>query len=128
MSSEESGENIVPSLDIRYDYLNGTDPNIKIVNNSYLYYNSGQAGYYYEDKYRTFINFGLIGQEKEIEKGKIYCFGIKAATSSSTSINIKIGKGTLDDKGNYIIEDDNNIAFETRDFYSAGDWEHLRDP
>ena len=61
----------------------------------------------------TIINFGAIGQEKEIKKGQVYCFGIE--TDESTPIPewphdyyetcyLIIGKGKINSNGNYEID------------------------
>lgn len=128
MSTNSFDYTILPSLDIRYDYINN-EQNIPTINNSYLYYNHGDEGINYEDKYKAFINFGMIGQEKKIKKGKIYCFGINAAIQgSSIHFKVKIGNGSLDSNGNYLIEDD-CISFNTSDnlCWSGQAWEELKD-
>lgn len=62
------------------------------------------------------INFGIIGQEKEIEKDKIYCLGI-GCLSKSKSLQIKIGRGSLISEGNYHLEEE-PITFSLTDLYS----------
>lgn len=74
------------------------------------------------------INFGIIGQEKKIEKGKIYCLGI-GCLAGSDDVTIQIGEGSLISDGNYHIEE-NPIEFSlANDIYSEidkSDW--LKDP
>lgn len=66
------------------------------------------------ERKNTIINFGIIGQEKKIEKGKFYGIGISFASESSDSLKISIGEGRLESTGNYII--DNPISFSLQDF------------
>lgn len=47
------------------------------------------------------VNFGIIGQEKKIEKDKIYCLGISAIAQKD--FQIYIGKGSLINEGNYSL-------------------------
>lgn len=56
------------------------------------------------------VNFGIIGQDKIIEKDKIYCLGISAWALSN--FKIKIGKGTLISEGQYEFANDNIISIE----------------
>ena len=53
------------------------------------------------------INFGIVGQQKKIEKDKIYCLGVSAWTIDNFSI--QIGKGSLIADGDYILTDEDNI-------------------
>lgn len=57
------------------------------------------------------VNFGLVGQEKKIEKGKIYCLGIIGALQDSNHhpLTIKIGKGGMMADGDYSLVDSSNI-------------------
>ena len=56
------------------------------------------------------INFGAVGQNKKIEKGKVYCFGL--ITDRAVPIIpgwehksfFMIGKGSINSEGNYEIE------------------------
>lgn len=52
----------------------------------------------------SFINFGIIGQEKKIEKDKIYCLGMSVLAEEDFSIYI--GKGSLITTGNYSLSED----------------------
>lgn len=75
----------------------------------------------------SFINFGIIGQEKEIEKDRIYCIGIEAISQSNFSI--LIGDGSLVSTGNYNLSD-TYIKFNDTAFYSSSeipefDWSSL---
>ena len=56
---------------------------------------------------RTIINFGLVGQEKTIEKNKIYCIGIEGVAKSRGSVEFIIGEGSLSDSdGCYSVSED----------------------
>lgn len=62
------------------------------------------------------VNFGIIGQDKKIEKDKIYCLGVSACFD--TDFKIKIGKGALISDGEYTISEENQLVFDcgpTRD-------------
>ena len=80
------------------------------IKNAYLKFIHSKEG---TNTYRqnTVVNFGAIGQEKVIEKGRVYCFGIK----TKQGIPIKpegwnygsyfiIGKGNINSKGDYYID------------------------
>lgn len=54
------------------------------------------------------VNFGIIGQEKIIEKDKIYCVGVSAWAKNN--FTIKIGRGTLISEGQYDFSDDKIIS------------------
>lgn len=56
------------------------------------------------------VNFGIIGQDKKIEKDKIYCLGVSACFD--TDFKIKIGKGALISDGEYIISEENQLVFD----------------
>ena len=67
----------------------------------------------------TIINFGAIGQEKEIEKGKVYCFGIKTKDEIPAKPDgwrrgcyFVVGKGSLNSEGNYCIDGYDDQKFE----------------
>lgn len=50
------------------------------------------------------VNFGIVGQNKTIEKDKIYCLGIEIlidAAAGQDDFSIQIGKGTLISSGVY---------------------------
>ena len=65
----------------------------------------------------SIINFGLIGQEKKIEKGKIYCLGISGIFIKN-SLTIRIGKGGILANGDYsLVDTDNCLNFK---FTNAG--------
>ena len=77
----------------------------------------------------SIINFGIIGQDKIIEKEKIYCLGVQAIAKSNEVANtfkIKLGKGSLVSEGNYQLNGD-IIEFEPADLLDMDyvfDWEH----
>lgn len=56
------------------------------------------------------VNFGIIGQDKKIEKDKIYCLGVSACFD--TDFKIKIGKGALISDGEYTISEENQLVFD----------------
>lgn len=56
------------------------------------------------------VNFGIIGQEKKIQKDKIYCLGVSACFT--TPFKIKIGKGTLISDGEYTLAEQNQLVFD----------------
>ena len=128
MSLDTTTHSVLPTLDIRYDYIDVEGSSERRANNSYLHYKT-VSGESFGNPYRTLINFGLVGQQKEIEKGKIYCFGITATSSKETNITVKIGTGSLGENGNYIIQN-NGISFDTTNFYwnNAVAWRILQDP
>ena len=55
------------------------------------------------------VNFGIIGQEKTIQKDKIYCLGVSAFFDEP--FQIKIGKGALISDGEYTIAQENQLVF-----------------
>lgn len=59
---------------------------------------------------RTLINFGAIGQEKIIEKDKIYCLGLVTEKLSTGNIVCIIGQGTADTDGDYSIDENNSFT------------------
>lgn len=63
---------------------------------------------------RQMVNFGIIGQEKKIEKQKIYCLGVAAKMKADTSFLIKIGKGTLISEGKYEFANDDILTFDAQ--------------
>ena len=80
----------------------------KTVKDYYLHYESTNTG-------DCLINFGLIGNEKIIEKNKVYALRLEARANNNNefSINDKdilkhicIGKGDIDTNGNYHISSD----------------------
>ena len=60
-----------------------------------------------ENNGQEIVNFGIIGQDKKIEKDKIYCLGISAWTEKD--FKIKIGKGGLISDGQYEFTDSNKV-------------------
>lgn len=80
------------------------------------------------------LNFGVVGQEKNIEKGKIYAIRIETGLFEDTEnggqvfntyhnrqedLNrIIIGRGATDSKGNYIVDGINN---DDGDFINIGE-------
>lgn len=91
-----------------------TDSEDKIVS-QYLKYTPSNLDTF-EEKYQTLINFGIIGQEKQIEKDKVYCLGIKLSDDqpeySSNIVYIQIGQGTLISDGEYSLNNENIIKIE----------------
>ena len=73
------------------------------------------------------INFGIIGQQKIIEKDKIYCLGVQAIIRNKEdkeNFKVKIGKGSLISEGNYTIAD-NYLEFDWYDILDENysfDW------
>jgi len=56
------------------------------------------------------VNFGIVGQEKKIEKDKIYCLGVQAWATKE--FQIKIGKGSLISEGKYSLVDSTILTFD----------------
>lgn len=56
------------------------------------------------------VNFGIVGQEKKIEKDKIYCLGVQAWATKE--FQIKIGKGSLISDGKYSLVDSTTLTFD----------------
>lgn len=78
-----------------------------------------------DDSIFGFINFGIIGQEKRIEKDKIYCLGI-SCVSQNANVEIRIGEGSLISEGNYHVKKDSSLlTFTLNDLY--GDSSYVRD-
>lgn len=77
----------------------------------------------------SIINFGIIGQDKIIEKEKIYCLGVQAIAKTNDIANtfkVKLGKGSLVSEGNYQLSG-NIIEFEPEDLLDMDyifDWDH----
>ena len=63
-----------------------------------------KKGFISDNNGREIVNFGIIGQEKVIEKDKIYCLGISSWALGD--FKIKIGKGTLVSDGEYTLNGD----------------------
>lgn len=94
----------------------------KGVKESYLVYKfNGQTNQYQ----CSVVNFGIIGQEKTIEKNKIYALGINVGVPpetieevngwSKTNITIKIGEGYLVSDGEYNFSNANIIQIRASD-------------
>lgn len=77
----------------------------------------------------SIINFGIIGQDKIIEKEKIYCLGVQAIPKSNEvaqTFKLKLAKGSLVSEGNYQLSG-NVIKFNAEDLLDTEfvfDWEH----
>lgn len=80
------------------------------------------------------VNFGIVGQNKIIEKDKIYCLGIEIlidAEKGEDDFTIQIGKGSLVQSGSYdfvdkVIEISKSQLFENEDLTNNDfDWEKL---
>ena len=71
-----------------------------------------------KDKYDTILNFGAIGQEKTIKKGKIYCLGLEVEGIPASSFII--GEGKISSKGNYeFVNNDEKVemSITSNQFY-----------
>lgn len=90
-----------PCLDIRYTYDEYSQ-----VKDNFLYFQAASPTNM-DIPCRTIINFGLVGQEKTIEKNKIYCIGIEGVAKSRGSVEFIIGEGSLNDSdGCYSVSED----------------------
>lgn len=65
----------------------------------------------YSTEQATIINFGIVGQEKEITNDKIYCLGIKGAFSTN-NIDILIGEGGIIQEGDYSLKNPQTIELK----------------
>lgn len=63
-----------------------------------------------ESNAQEMVNFGIVGQQKKIEKNKIYCLGIQAWAIED--FKIKIGKGALISEGKYSLVDSTVLTFD----------------
>lgn len=69
------------------------------------------------------VNFGIVGQQKTIEKDKIYCVGIAAFSEMNDTgfiedaFEIQIGEGSLIQDGVYKIKEDGSIKLDSTYFY-----------
>ena len=69
------------------------------------------------------VNFGIVGQQKTIEKDKIYCVGIAAFSEMNNTgfiedaFEIQIGEGSLIQDGVYKIKEDGSIKLDSTYFY-----------
>lgn len=77
--------------------------------------------------YNTIINFGAIGQQKTIEKDKVYCIGAKLPSNQYgvQHIDIIIAEGEIKGQGEYVIKDgeENNkivISFSSEKYSDDG--------
>lgn len=83
--------------------LNGSD--INLINPE----KKEESGCITDNNGQEIVNFGIIGQEKKIEKDKIYCLGVSACFKEP--FDIKIGKGALISDGEYTLSDENQLVF-----------------
>jgi len=60
MSLDTTTHSVLPTLDIRYDYIDVEGSSERRANNSYLHYKT-VSGESFGNPYRTLINFGLVG-------------------------------------------------------------------
>ena len=81
-----------------YQYSNGNM--INVINKEA----EVKTGYISDNNGQEIANFGIIGQNKIIEKDKIYCLGISAWATKD--FHIKIGKGSLVSDGEYTLNGD----------------------
>lgn len=65
----------------------------------------------------SIVNFGIVGQEQIIEKGKIYCLGLDMVVKGKSTSYIEIGEGGLDYQNNYILHGE-TLKFEENQFLS----------
>lgn len=56
------------------------------------------------------INFGPVGQEKSLEKDKIYCLGVSITKTNNTNGYIKIGEGSLISSSEYSLDNNKTIS------------------
>lgn len=119
-----------------------------IVQEREWYYEEGQLKYTLKDRYEessedlssacSIVNFGIVGQQKIIEKNKIYCIGIAAFAelnqdgAKEGAFEIYIGEGSLIQDGVYKIDENNSIKLDSTCFYPIGEvynnqpnWEDL---
>ncbi len=75
----------------------------------------------------TIVNFGIIGQEKKIEKDKIYCLNISCFTKSIDNLKIIIGKGISLGEGKYTISERERIEFTGRQFANSNNVDNIWD-
>ena len=101
------------------------------------YYNSGQLSYNPIDMPQqssedlssacSIVNFGIVGQQKIIEKNKIYCIGIAAFSeinqngAKEGAFEIYIGEGSLVQDGVYKIDENSSIKLDSTCFYPVGE-------
>lgn len=81
---------------------------------------------YNEEKYRTVINFGLVGQDYEISSDKIYCLGIKSNGLNRIGGDAKIiiGSGNVLSQGEYDISNP-RFEIEINQFVEPSDQNEL---
>lgn len=121
-------EIITPDEDNQVRYYVDTgewDKDITIDGNNYMWGRTNIAAEEPEKALVTsgtsMINFGIIGQDKIIEKEKIYCLGVQAIPRPSMNdtiaktFKIKLGKGSLVSEGNYTIAENTTLTFDAED-------------
>lgn len=131
MATSSNPLDISSSIELRYKE---TDEEITEVNGLILDTNFSIENLTEEDNYRTFLNFGIVGQEEKIKKDQTYVLSIKGEWVDKTvnknsagediyetSSNIKdltvlLGEGGFDSNGNYFLSKENNISFEFKSF------------
>lgn len=105
-----------------------------IIKKSFLYYTPQRTSSGYatgQTKENTVLNFGIVGQEKKIEKEKIYCLGISLRSNEIQSgkeaqPQIFIGEGSIESTGVYSLN--NEISFQVLDIIkipSGQDYKYL---
>lgn len=79
-----------------------------------LLFNSNYKTKEEDEDYYTFLNFGIIGQEKEIKKEQTYVLYVDGSYVDSDLKNIKvvIGEGGYTSNGDYFIDKDKRIEIE----------------
>lgn len=131
MATSSNPLDVSSSIELRYKE---TDEEITEVNGLILDTNFSIENLTEEDNYRTFLNFGIVGQEEKIKKDQTYVLSIKGEWVDKTvnknsagediyetSSNIKdltvlLGEGGFDSSGNYFLSKENNISFEFKSF------------
>ena len=105
------------------DNLEDTNATIKIVNNgeeaetssiefqSWLEFTPAEITTETSAEFNTLINFGIVGQEKQVEVDKTYFLQIDAENISE--IIVMIGEGSLNDSGDYSIDSPKNLEIST---------------
>ena len=72
------------------------------------------------DVYNSIVNFGIVGQEKEVIANQIYCLGISIGGNLTQtdlqSLEIKIGEGSVLTQGEYDLDDENTVTIKMSDF------------
>lgn len=65
------------------------------------------------------INFGPVGQEKTLEKDKIYCLGLSITKEKNKNGYIKIGEGSLTSNSEYTLNENKTITIPLSSFCSV---------